>query len=156
MLRISYTPDGFDFVKEAGRLAVDDGLETPVLYSLFTKAPATDNELAAAGLTREQNSGAWWGNDYAERPGDVWGSKLWLLQRAKRSDETLARARDYASEAVAWMIADGLARRIPIAASWYGSTNLLVLDVQMWRPGDLQPRWRRLWDAQTGPLIEAV
>ena len=155
MLRISYTPDGFDLVKSGGRLQVDDGLETSVELSLFTDAPATDDELRAAGLTREQNRGAWWGNDYPEVPGDVWGSKLWLLARAKRSDETLARARDYATEAVRWLIADGLATRIPFTSAWYGRTGFLVLGAQMWRPGDLQPRWRRLWNAQTGQLLES-
>ena len=155
MLRIAYTPDGFDLVKSGGRLAVDDGLETAVLLSLFTDAPATDDELRAAGLTRDQNRGAWWGNDYPEVDGDVWGSKLWLLARAKRTDETLARARDYAVQAVAWMITDGLAARVPITTAWYERTGFLVVGAQMWRPGDLQPRWRRVWDAQTGRLLQS-
>lgn len=153
MLRVVYTPDGFDFLVENGRLAVDDGLESAVVYSLFTDAPATDDELAAAGLTGEQNRGAWWGNDYPEVPGDVWGSKLWLLARAKRTDETLARAVDYGSHAVAWMIADRLAARIPITAQWYGGTGFLVVGAEMWRPDDLRPRWRRLWNAQTGQAV---
>lgn len=153
MLRIAYTPDGFDLIKGVGRLEVDDGLETAVLLSLFTDAPATLDELAAAGLTREQNRGAWWGNDYPDVDGDM-GSKLWLLERAKRTDETLARARDYATEAVAWMITDGLASQIPITTAWYQRTGFLVLGAQMYRPGDLQPRWRRVWNAQTGAVLE--
>lgn len=154
MLRIAYTADGFfDFVKEPGRLAIDDGLETAVILSLFLDAPATDDELAAAGLTREQNRG-WWANDLAEVDGDIWGSKLWLLTRSKRTSETLARANDYAAAAVAHFMRDGLAMKIPIVASWYGSTGVLVLDTQMYRPGDLRPRWRRLWNAQSGQLLE--
>lgn len=153
MLRKAYTADGFDLVKEPGRLAVDDGLETAVALSLFTDAPATDDELAAAGLTREQNRGLWWGNDLVEVPGDLWGSKLWLLQRAKRTGETLARARDYATAAVQWLITDGVAIRVPITAQWYGPSGFLVIGAQMFRPGDLQPQWRRLWDAQTGELL---
>jgi phage gp46-like protein len=155
MLRIAYTPDGFDFVKGVGRLEVDDGLETAVLVSLFTDAPATDDELAAAGLSRDQNRG-WWGNDSVEVDGDVWGSKLWLLARAKRTDETLARATGYCTDAVAWMIADGLAAKIPFTAAWYGRTGFLVVSAQAWKPGDLQPRWRRLWNAQTGELLEST
>jgi phage gp46-like protein len=155
MLRKAYTSDGFDLVKERGRLAIDDGLETAVALSLFTDAPATDDELAAAGLSREQNRGAWWGNDFVEIPGDVWGSKLWLLQRAKRTDETLARAQDYATQAVRWLIVDGLATRIPISAQWLGTSGFLIIGAQMFRPGDLQPQWRRLWNAQTGELLES-
>lgn len=153
MLRVEYTAAGFfDFVKEDGRLVVDDGLETAVLMSLFTDAPASLDELTAAGLRRDQNRG-WWGNDYAEKPGDVLGSKLWLLARAKRTDETLARAIGYASDAVAWLIADKLASKIPISAQWYGRTDFLALSVTMYRPGDLKPRWQRLWNATTGQIL---
>jgi len=153
MLRVEYTADGFlDLVKSGGRLLTDDGLETAVLMSLFTHAPATDDELAAAGLTREQNKG-WWGNTYSEKPGDVLGSKLWLLARAKRTDETLARAFEYATDAVAWLIADGLATKIPFAPQWYGRSDFLALGAGMYRPGDLRPRWQRLWNATTGQLL---
>ncbi len=155
MLRVAYQREtGFDLVLGAQGLEVDDGIETAVLLSLFTDAPAADDELAIAGLTREQNRG-WWGNDFPDVDGDVWGSKLWLLQRAKRTDETLARANGYARDAVAWMITDGVASKIPIAASWYGRTGFLVLDCQCYRPGDLQPRWRRVWNATTGAVLEA-
>ena len=152
MLRVIYTASGFDFVKEAGRLSVDDGLETAVLMSLFTDAPATLDELAAAGLRPDQNRG-WWGNDYAEKPGDILGSKLWLLARAKRTDATLSRAVEYASEAVAHFIADGLASKIPMTAQWYGRTDFLALGASMYRPGDLKPRWQRLWNATTGQIL---
>lgn len=155
MLRVAYQPNvGFDLVLGAQGLESDDGIETAVILSLFTDAPATDDELAIAGLTREQNRG-WFGNDYPDVDGDVWGSKLWLLQRAKRSDETLARANGYAREAVAWLITDGVASRIPIEAAWYGRTGFLVLYAQGYRPGDLKPRWRRVWNATTGAVLEA-
>lgn len=156
MLRIAYTPNGFDLVKGTGRLEVDDGLETPVVLSLFSDAPATADELAAAGLTREQNRGAYWGNDYPDVDGDIVGSKLWLLARANRSDASLAQARDYAAEAVAWMIEDGLATRIPFTSGWYQRTGFLILGAEMYRPGDLRPRWRRVWNAQSGQVIEAA
>lgn len=153
MLRVQYTAAGYlDFVKSNGRLLVDDGLETAVLMSLFTDAPATLDELAAAGLRPDQNRG-WWGNDHLEKPGDVLGSKLWLLARSKRTDDTLSRAQEYATESVAWLIADGLASKIPITAQWYGRTDFLALGAAMYRPGDLRPRWQRLWNATTGQIL---
>jgi phage gp46-like protein len=155
MLRIAYIDGvGFDVINNRG-LEVDKGLETAVLVSLFTDAPATPSELEFFGLTPEQNRG-WLGNDYPVVDGDVWGSKLWLLARAKRTDETLARAHGYTTDAVRWMIDDGLAVKIPLTTQWYGRTGFLAVGAQMFRPGDLRPRWRRVWDATTGKLLEAA
>lgn len=153
MLRIAYTPDGgYDLVNDHG-LQTDEGLESAVVYSLFTDAPATDDELQFYGFTREQNRG-WWGNSYAEIDGDVLGSKLWLLARAKRTDASLADGKAFAAQAVAWMITDGHAAKIPITASWYRSTGFLVVGAEMYQPGDLKPRWRRAWNATTGQSLE--
>ncbi len=153
MLKLVYTTAGFDLVVEDGRLATDDGLQTAVILSLFTDARATADELAAAGLSADQNRGSWQ-DDYPEVEGDVWGSKLWLLARAKRTDETLARAKAYAERALAWLAEDRVAKRVTVGASWYARTGLLVLTVDIER--DAAPRWRAVWNAVSGELLEAA
>lgn len=57
-------------------------------------------------------------DQYLEAPTDKLGSRLWLLRRAKESPDTLARARHYAEEALAWLVADGAARSIETEAEW--------------------------------------
>jgi hypothetical protein len=48
------------------------------------------------------------GRRYAERSGDLIGSRLWLLHRTK-SDNTLpARARGYILEALQWLLDGGV------------------------------------------------
>ncbi len=153
MLKIVYTDSGFDLVNEDGRLQTEDGLQTAVILSLFTDARASADELAAAGLAASQNRGSWQ-DDYPETEGDVFGSLLWLLARAKRTDETLARAKGYAERALSWLVADDVAQRVTVSTSWYGRTGLLVVAVEIERAAT--PRWRRVWDAISGELLETA
>ena len=91
-IRLAYqSSDGdreYDLVLLAGGLDRDPGLMTAIIISLFTDAAATEAELVTAGLPAGTRGG-WWGDTYPEIDGDVLGSKLWLLTRAKRDDATL-------------------------------------------------------------------
>ena len=110
---------GDDFTFDIGLLgadlASDDGMETAVILSLFTDARADDDDvLPVAGGDRR----GWWGDAYADTPGDVMGSKLWLLEREKQTPDVLVRADQYAQDALAWMITDGVAATIDGTASF--------------------------------------
>lgn len=99
-------------------LAADDGLRTAVLVSLFTDCRAeADDELPAGDGDRR---GSW---DDPER-----GSRLWLLSREKQTARTLERAREYAEEALAWLVEDGIARAVTVTAEWV-RTGVLGLRV---------------------------
>ena len=100
-------------------LLTDDGLETAVIVSLFTDAPADPGDAIPDGTT---NRRGWWGDmpvDAAAQTGtpDVTGSKLWLLDRAVLNTETLARAESYALAALAWMKRDGVAGKVTARAT---------------------------------------
>lgn len=136
------------------RLQTDDGLATPVTISLFTDKRATPAELATAGLRPDENQG-WAGDSYAEVDGDEWGSLLWTLRRALRTDDTLRLAEQYASEALQWLIDDQVAETITCEARWIENTGYLELSVDIVRPGRGLPRWRRVWNATTGELLSA-
>lgn len=100
-------------------LAMDNGLETAVIVSLFTDAPADPGDDIPDGTGDRRG---WWGDmpvDAAAQNGttpDVTGSKLWLLARAVLNPETLARAEKYAKDALAWMIRDGVAGKVTATA----------------------------------------
>ena len=85
-------------------LGNDDGLETAVLLSLFTDRRVRPEELPPGVSWRR----GWWGDGLNDDQ-DQTGSKLWLLHRAKRTPDLLVRARGYASEALAWLVGDGVA-----------------------------------------------
>lgn len=155
MIRIAYTHGiGFDLVNANG-LQTDKDLETACIISLFTDARATDEELRLAGLPLNDHRG-FWGDQFLELPSDSLGSKLWLLARSQRTDETLRQYEDYSYQALTWMLRTQVAQRVTTAATWYQSTGLLVLEIEIHRPRAVQPRWRRVWDAVTGEILEAA
>lgn len=124
-------------------LASDDGLETAVLLSLFTDAAASEEELAAAGLT---NRRGWWGDAWAVVAGDAMGSKLWLLRREKLTAGTVTRARQYVLDALAWLVQDGVADGVEVTAEVQGLDRLAlaVVVVRRDRPA-ARFRFERFW-----------
>ncbi|WP_234083052.1 phage GP46 family protein [Enterobacter quasiroggenkampii] len=87
--------------------AVADPLPRAVIISLFSWRRANPDDNAPDPM-------GWWGDTYPTVTGDRIGSRLWLLGREKVTNDTLNRARDYAIEALQWMLDDGVAARIDV------------------------------------------
>lgn len=122
-------PGMLDLVLDAGDLAADRGLATAVIISLFTDARARpDDRLPDPTGGRR----GWWGDAAPAEvggrvlTGDRIGSRLWLLAREKTTPETVARARTYIREALAWMARPevGLARAIDVEVERQGLDRL--------------------------------
>lgn len=110
---ISTTPTGTacDIGVANGALAADHDIKTAVLISLFTDRRAEDDDpLPNPGGSKR----GWWGDAFADRH---IGSRLWLLGREKQLREVVNRAREYAEEALAWLVEDEVASRVQVAAS---------------------------------------
>ena len=90
-------------------LASVSALESAVLISLFTDTRVTDEELPEG----EDSRRGFWGDLVT---GSTTGSKLWLLQRAKRTQETLRLFEDYARQALEWLRGDGHVNEISVTA----------------------------------------
>lgn len=120
-----------DLALAGAGMAVDPGLETAVALSLFSDARALPDDLLPAG---EADPRGWWGDmappTEIAAEGDRFGSRLWLLAREKQTQETLNRAREYAGEALAWLIDDGIASRVTVVASW-ARTGVLALEISV-------------------------
>lgn len=95
-------------------LASGTDLETAVLISLFTDRRADPDDVIP---DRTGDPRGWWGDLFRTR---ALGSKLWLLERAKQTEETRLRAQDYVDEALAWLVDDGVADSVEAVASWQG------------------------------------
>ena len=106
-------------------LAGDDTIETAVLISLFSDRRADAADELAIG---EDERRGWWGDGLAAVRNDRLGSRLWLLGREKVNQETLNRAREYAAEALAWLVEDGVAAAVEIEAEWQAD-GLLAMAV---------------------------
>jgi phage gp46-like protein len=133
-----------DLALDAFELATDDGLDTAVLLSLFTDARARDDDTLAPGQTDRRG---WWGDAYAEAT-DNFGSRLWLLHAAKQLQESLTKAREYAEEALAWLVEDGIAGRIEVE-TWIVRDELMGMLVRIHRPDGTTSaqRYDVLWSA---------
>ncbi|AXW48116.1 phage GP46 family protein [Ralstonia pseudosolanacearum] len=93
-----------------GQLAVDHDLKTAALVSLFTwrRAEAGDRLPDPKGPRR-----GWWGDLLSAKP---IGSRLWLLSREKQTTEVVRLAQEYAEEALAWLVEDGVCKSVDVVS----------------------------------------
>lgn len=133
-----------DLVLGEADLQADDGLETAVLISLFTDRRARDDDaLPYADADRR----GWWGDSFADRAGDQIGSRLWLLRREKQLSAVVTRAREYAEEALQWLLDDGIAQRVEVTAELL-RPGVLALHVRIVRPSgaELNQQYQYVWE----------
>ncbi len=135
-----------DLSVEAGVLATDAGLRTAVVVSLFTDRLARADDVLPV---EDGDRRGWWGDVEPRVAGDRIGSRLWLLAREKATPQALNRAREYAAEALNWLIADGVARTVEVEAEAQGSVLGLglVLRVVIIRTGGAAGRYALTWSA---------
>lgn len=110
-------------------LASGHDLETAVIISLFSDAAAKLDDVIPDG---SEDPRGWWGD---VDPKYKLGSRLWMLYRAKKLPDTLARAKDYTAEAVKWMLDDGVVVRFDITTEWTRKMMLGILVVAFKRDG---------------------
>lgn len=135
-----------DFVIADNDLAIDEGLETAVIISLFTDARAQPDDVITDGSGDPRG---WWGDSVANENDDETGSRLWLLEREKQQTQVLERAEQYARESLQWMVEDQVVDSINVTAE-IPSAGVLLITVQLSRPeGDaVQYRYEYAWRQQ--------
>ena len=112
---LGFKNNRFDIAQDGAALKSDNGLRTAVVLSLFIDRRANADDEIPDGTTDRRG---WWADDN--------GSRLWLLSRAKETGSTLQRARDYALEALQWLMDGGIASGVDVQAEWV-STGVLGL-----------------------------
>lgn len=135
---------GSDCALEKLALVKDDSLQTATILSLFLDRRAGD------GDDLPDNTGnrrGWWADTYAEITGDKYGSRLWLLSREKQLSTVLAKAREYAEEALGWMVEDGVAKSVDVA-TWFIKTGVLGIRVRIHKPDApaIDYKYEYLWE----------
>ena len=93
------------------RLAV---LHQAVILALFAdaRAQASDGDPLADGNPR-----GWPGDHFRPTDQAAVGSRLWTLSRARLSDETARKAQDFADEALAHLVTEGLCSRVAVTTA---------------------------------------
>lgn len=153
---IGNEPPDVDIQILAGDVAPEEGLDTAVWLSIFTDARARDDdELPADPGQGFRDRRGWWGDSYPDVAGDVFGSRLWLLERSKATQQTLTRAVQYAREALVWLKQDGIAEDVAVSGKWVltePGQKILALEVEIHRPAnpDVTFRFHYVWKAAGG------
>ena len=144
--------NGGDLVLIGFDLERDDGLETAVIISLFTDRRASPEQIPVE-LPQDDQRG-YWGDVRPAVEGDETGSLLWLLAREKQLPATLARAQQYAAEALRWMVDDLIATGVDVVAEFVAQ-GWMTLAIDIYRPNGSPVRYRYNyeWAAQAAKRI---
>jgi phage gp46-like protein len=135
-----------------GDLVTGNELSTSVLISLFTDRRANKDDVLPDGTDPR----GWWAD---AMDGNKIGSRLWLLERARNLPETLRLAKDYAEEALKWLVADGIAKKVRVTVEAVGHCkNTLGLLVEIYQPDGKSLKWkyRYAWDLRQLQSCEVV
>lgn len=145
-ISVNYDDGAFDLAITGNDLETDEGLRTAVTLSLYTNRRAPDDAVLPPEFLER---GGWWG-DIGDEDGYQLGSLLWLLQREKTTAATVAKAEQYAAEALQWLIDDGVASAVNVTAERAG-LDIISLSVEVIRPTGtaLDLRFASLWEAQS-------
>ncbi|MUH02189.1 hypothetical protein GM609_01570 [Bombella sp. ESL0387] len=123
-----------------GRVSFDRTLTSPLLIALGSDRRAAPDDMVPSLLTAPDGTAVplgarrGWVGDILLADGQRLGSRLWLLERAKRDESTRLAAEDYANEAVT-AIADYHDTELTVSASWQrspgeGLRGVLAVTVQ--------------------------
>lgn len=127
-----------DWSQSGADLAGGTDLETAVLISLFTDRRADPDDAIPDGTTDPRG---WWGDMDEDRP---IGSKLWLLERAKATEAVRLQAQDYISDALQWLVDDGVAEAVEVVTQWQGP-GFLAAGVVVVEPDGRQSVFNYQW-----------
>jgi phage gp46-like protein len=129
-----------DLTLSDGLLSTDDGLRTAIIISVFTDARARVDDEIPDGTT---NRRGWWadrvapasraGTSQGGRKPDRIGSRMWLLSREKQVPAVLARAKEYLTEALQWLLDEGVATQV-VVSTWVERTGVLGWKAEITRP----------------------
>ena len=129
---------GNDATDPTNQLSYGNDLATAVIISLFTDAQAGPDDVIPDGSTDPRG---WWGGPI--------GSKIWIFtDRGKATDDLPGQVTAAASDALQWMIDDGVATSIDTAAA-YTAPGQMMLTVTVHRGNGaaLALQFANFWDA---------
>jgi len=142
----------FVFDEAIQDLESDRGLETAVIISLFTDRRANEDDALPDSNNLDRRG--WWGDLTSNIENDQIGSRLWLLEREKTTPNVVIRAKQYAEEALQWLIDEGVAMKVEVEAERQGTpgNDILALKVLIHRKyGNKQAEeFSYQWSVQEG------
>jgi len=128
-------------VNRMGTLDRSDWLRGWVIAQLFTRGQVECDETPPHIPRGHPRLGGWWadafrGDQAVTGRGSVFrsGSKLWTLQWSHVTNETLMLAKEFALEAIGYLLGWGIVSKIEVTP-WYISRRVMRLDILLRGPG---------------------
>ena len=106
-----------DWLLSGASLQAGDDLQTAVIISIFTDGLAAADDTIPDGSTDRRG---WWGDQGQYTT----GSRLWLLGRSKQTQQVLTAAQDYITQALQWLIDQGIVAKFDILVEWVAMSTL--------------------------------
>lgn len=106
-----------DWLLSGASLQAGDDLQTAVIISIFTDGLAAADDTIPDGSTDRRG---WWGDQGQY----TIGSRLWLLGRSKQTQQVLTAAQDYITQALQWLIDQGIVAKFDILVEWVAMSTL--------------------------------
>ena len=154
-VKIIWDDDFFegDILYDGGDLVREEGLETAVLMSIYTDRRADNDDVLPDPKSFDRRG--WWGDQETEFEDDKIGSKLWLLERSKATEENLSLTRLYLEECLEWMLEDDVIQDIEVQTERQprsdGSSTLAALIIITQSDGRVKSlKYDDLWQNQIG------
>lgn len=122
-----------------GDLLQSDGFDTSIDNSILVNRRASSEEVPQA-----QERRGWIGDLFPRREGFKVGSKIWLFEQRRRTQDVINAIRDAAQEALQWMIDEGQVERIEVTAEAVGSSGVR-LQIQIFVGNNRIKRYFTLW-----------
>lgn len=126
-----------DPYKGYGEMVLDDrdverdpGLETCVLITLGTNRKINTDDVKP---DNSLDSGGWWGDAVPVIEGDLVGTRLWLLRRAKTNNELINASKEYLKEGFQWMLNDNVISNLYVE-TWIAEKDTLGIILGFLRP----------------------
>lgn len=133
-LKLEFNPAlrGCDFaLDESGDLSLDTTPATPMMISLGSDRRARIDDILPSGRdslndVRSFSERRGWHGDALDYQGRRIGSRLWLLDRAKQTEQTRILCEEWAKEAFQWVL-DETGQEAEITAAWIRSGVLYLI-----------------------------
>ena len=128
----------FDLVFENGDFKKEDGLDTAIWISLFCDARADASE-----VPQPEHRRGWLGN--LDRDFDL-GSKLWLIDQKRLTQNLLNQAVDYAAKALEWMKTQDILTDIAATGSIINPYGIRLAIPLTYTNGASETKYFNLWE----------
>jgi phage gp46-like protein len=144
----------YDFqISDDGDIKTAEAFDAAIITSLFTDARASQSEVSPSQLRR-----GWIGNE--STPDFEIGSKLWLYDQARLTQNTVNGVIDAAQQSLQWLVSDSIPATnttiaVSVSATAFVSGGTIQLEITIERPNSqTEKRYFELWQ-NTGVTLGA-